>query len=84
MPAKVSTPCWKSAALTSAASEISSLSMEPTTQGVPDDPLAAVRARASENLYWRYLGVQVDDAKPGWVRLTTIWGPFAPRRTSVM
>src|SRR5262245_39128021 len=37
--------------------------------GVPDDPLAAVRARADENLYWRCLGVVVEDAKPGWVRL---------------
>jgi len=43
--------------------------MEPTTPGVPDDPLAAVRDRAEENLYWRYLGVEVDDARPGWVRL---------------
>ena len=37
--------------------------------GPPDDPLAAVRARAGENLYWRYLGIVVEDAKPGWVRL---------------
>ena len=37
--------------------------------GVPDDFLAAVRARAHANLYWRYLGVVVEDAKPGWVRL---------------
>lgn len=35
----------------------------------PDDPLAAVRSRASENLYWRSLGVVVEDARPGWVRL---------------
>ena len=31
--------------------------------------LARVQARAQENLYWRYLGVSVVDAKPGWVRL---------------
>lgn len=43
--------------------------MEPTTPGAPDDPLVAVRTRAWENLYWRYLGVEVDDARPGWVRL---------------
>jgi uncharacterized protein (TIGR00369 family) len=33
------------------------------------DALAAVRARTENNLYWRYLGVKVDDAKSGWVRL---------------
>ena len=43
--------------------------MSQSMPGVPDDPLAAVRARAGENLYWRYLGVAVEDAKPGWVRL---------------
>ena len=43
--------------------------MEPTTPGAPDDPLAAVRARAETNLYWRHLGVTVDDAKPGWISL---------------
>ena len=37
--------------------------------GAPDDPLATIRARCEENLYWRYLGVAVEDAKPGWVRL---------------
>jgi uncharacterized protein (TIGR00369 family) len=31
--------------------------------------LARVQARAQENLYWRYLGVSVVDAKPGWVKL---------------
>ena len=31
--------------------------------------LARVQARAEANLYWRYLGVSVADAKPGWVRL---------------
>ena len=34
-----------------------------------DDILARVRARAEANLYWRYLGVTVVDAKPGWIRL---------------
>jgi uncharacterized protein (TIGR00369 family) len=34
-----------------------------------EDPLAAVRARARENLFWRLLGIEVDDAKEGWVRL---------------
>jgi uncharacterized protein (TIGR00369 family) len=34
-----------------------------------DDVLARVRARAEANLYWRYLGVSVVDAKPGWIRL---------------
>jgi uncharacterized protein (TIGR00369 family) len=43
--------------------------MAQTSPGAPDDPLAAVRVRAGENLYWRYLGVVVEDAKPGWVRL---------------
>jgi uncharacterized protein (TIGR00369 family) len=33
------------------------------------DILARVRQRAEENLYWRYLGVTVVDAKPGWIRL---------------
>ena len=43
--------------------------MTTTSPGAPDDPLAAIRARCEENLYWRYLGVAVEDAKPGWVRL---------------
>src|SRR5262247_34247 len=33
------------------------------------DPLATVRLRAQENLFWRHLGIEVEDAKPGWVRL---------------
>jgi uncharacterized protein (TIGR00369 family) len=33
------------------------------------DLLALAQARAETNLYWRYLGVSVVDAKPGWVRL---------------
>jgi acyl-CoA thioesterase len=36
---------------------------------MPDDLLASVRDRAQENLYWRYLGVEVVDAREGWVRL---------------
>ena len=43
--------------------------MSQTSPGAPDDPLAAIRARCEDNLYWRYLGVAVEDAKPGWVRL---------------
>jgi acyl-CoA thioesterase len=34
-----------------------------------DDPLSAARERARTNLFWRYLGIEVVDAKPGWVRL---------------
>src|SRR5215468_12298148 len=33
------------------------------------DLLALARERAQDNLFWRYLGVQVDDAGEGWVRL---------------
>ena len=33
------------------------------------DLLARVQARAEANLFWRYLGVSVVDAKAGWVRL---------------
>jgi uncharacterized protein (TIGR00369 family) len=43
--------------------------MSPTPPSAPDDPLAAIRARCADNLYWRHLGVAVEDAKPGWVRL---------------
>ena len=34
-----------------------------------EDLLAAVRERARRNRFWAYLGVQVDDAREGWVRL---------------
>ena len=34
-----------------------------------DDLLARVRARARTNLFWRHLGIEVDEAGPGWVRL---------------
>jgi uncharacterized protein (TIGR00369 family) len=31
--------------------------------------LARVQERAGTNLFWRYLGVSVVDAKPGWIKL---------------
>jgi uncharacterized protein (TIGR00369 family) len=34
-----------------------------------DDLLSRVRARALTNLFWRHLGVDVEDAREGWVRL---------------
>ena len=34
-----------------------------------DDVLAAVRERARANLFWKYLGVEVDAAGEGWVKL---------------
>jgi uncharacterized protein (TIGR00369 family) len=34
-----------------------------------DDLLARIRARARDNLFWRHLGIEVDGAGPGWVRL---------------
>jgi len=36
---------------------------------MPADLLTLTRERAQANLFWRYLGVQVDDASEGWVRL---------------
>src|SRR2546425_5111845 len=36
---------------------------------VSDDSLASVRSRTQANLFWRHLGVAVEDARPGWVRL---------------
>jgi acyl-CoA thioesterase len=36
---------------------------------MPDDLLTSVRDRARENLFWRHLGVEVVDAKEGWIRL---------------
>lgn len=36
---------------------------------VADDLLAAVRARAQANLFWRTLGIEVVDARPGTIRL---------------
>jgi acyl-CoA thioesterase len=32
-------------------------------------PLETVRERARTNLFWRFLGIEVEDAKEGWVRL---------------
>lgn len=34
-----------------------------------DDLLAAARARAQTNLFWRTLGIEVVDARPGSIRL---------------
>ncbi len=34
-----------------------------------DDLLERVRTRARENAFWRYLGVEVQEAREGWVRL---------------
>ncbi len=36
---------------------------------MPDDLLTTVRERTRSNLFWRHLGVEIDDARPGWVRL---------------
>ena len=36
---------------------------------MPDDLLTAVRQRAHDNLFWRHLGIEVDEAREGWVRL---------------
>ncbi len=36
---------------------------------MPADLLTLTRERAQANLFWRHLGVQVDDAGEGWVRL---------------
>jgi acyl-CoA thioesterase len=38
-------------------------------RAVAEDLLATVRERARRNRFWAYLGVQVDDAREGWVRL---------------
>jgi len=34
-----------------------------------DDLLERVRTRSRDNLFWRHLGIVVDDAGAGWVRL---------------
>lgn len=34
-----------------------------------DDLLASVRARARSNLFWQFLGIEVEAAGEGWVRL---------------
>src|SRR5882672_1564462 len=36
---------------------------------MPTDPLTLARDRAQENLFWRHLEVNVEDAGEGWVRL---------------
>jgi uncharacterized protein (TIGR00369 family) len=36
---------------------------------VADDLLAVVRARGQANLFWRHLGIAVEEAREGWVRL---------------
>jgi uncharacterized protein (TIGR00369 family) len=36
---------------------------------VSDELLARVRERAHANLFWRHLGIEVIDARDGWVRL---------------
>ncbi len=36
---------------------------------MPEDLLTAVRLRAQANSFWRHLGIEVDDAREGWVRL---------------
>jgi uncharacterized protein (TIGR00369 family) len=36
---------------------------------MPADLLTAVRERARANHFWRFLGIEVDDAREGWVRL---------------
>jgi acyl-CoA thioesterase len=33
------------------------------------DPLQTVRERAASNAFWRFIGVEVEDAKEGWCRL---------------
>lgn len=54
---------------------ISSSATSQTATGVnslgvmPNDTLTAVRARARANLFWRHLGIEVEDAREGWVRL---------------
>ncbi len=36
---------------------------------VSGDPVTTVRERTQANRFWRHLGVEVEDARPGWVRL---------------
>src|SRR5215475_6871428 len=40
-----------------------------TTDQMTDDLLERVRTRSRDNLFWRHLGIVVDDAGAGWVRL---------------
>jgi uncharacterized protein (TIGR00369 family) len=41
----------------------------PGARTAPDEVLSRVRARAHENRFWRHLGVEVEAAGEGWVRL---------------
>jgi uncharacterized protein (TIGR00369 family) len=36
---------------------------------VAEDILASVRERAQANLFWRHLGIEVEAAREGWIRL---------------
>jgi uncharacterized protein (TIGR00369 family) len=36
---------------------------------MPADLLTTARDRARANLFWRYLGIEVEEAREGWVRL---------------
>lgn len=36
---------------------------------MPSDLLATARQRAGDNEFWRHLGVQVEAAREGWIRL---------------
>jgi uncharacterized protein (TIGR00369 family) len=36
---------------------------------MPNDPLTLARERSQENLFWRHLEVNVEDAGEGWVKL---------------
>jgi uncharacterized protein (TIGR00369 family) len=38
----------------------------------PEDVLAFVRERGRDNLFWRHLGIEVDAAGEGWVRLRVV------------
>src|SRR5262247_2820830 len=53
--------------------EASSQGSRPRAKGAKDqmsnDLLERVRARSRDNLFWRHLGIVVDDAGAGWVRL---------------
>lgn len=36
---------------------------------MPADLLAAARGRAQANSFWQFLGIEVEDAREGWIRL---------------
>jgi len=36
---------------------------------MPADPVSAARARARANSFWGWLGIEVEDAREGWIRL---------------